>query len=99
MGRHGESAQRSDLDAARQSADGTGTNAERNAAIFAQRYGAMGPDVSTLQACGDRHGMTRERARQICERMLERATAFVVRLDRSASTRQKSRASPASKPP
>lgn len=58
---------------------------DRNAELFAQRYGVMGPDAATLQACGDRFGMTRERARQICERMLERGRAFGIEWDRTQS--------------
>jgi transcriptional regulator with XRE-family HTH domain len=57
---------------------GVPQNAERNAAMFAQRYGVHGPDLATLQACGDRHGMTRERVRQICDRMLEQGRAHKI---------------------
>jgi transcriptional regulator with XRE-family HTH domain len=49
---------------------------QRDAAMLAQRYGTLGPERATLQSCGDAHGLTRERARQITERMLERARAF-----------------------
>lgn len=45
----------------------------RRAEIFASRYGVHGEDMSTLQAIGDRFGITRERIRQITETMLERA--------------------------
>lgn len=45
----------------------------RRAEIFASRYGVHGEDTSTLQAIGDRFGITRERIRQITETMLERA--------------------------
>lgn len=45
----------------------------KRAKIFAQRYGSHGPDKSTLQATGDDYGLTRERIRQITEKMAERA--------------------------
>lgn len=44
----------------------------RNTAIFAERYGASGDDSSTLQSVADRHRLTRERVRQIVQKMLAR---------------------------
>lgn len=44
----------------------------RAADIFALRYGVAGEDASTLQAIGDVFGLTRERIRQIVEKMVER---------------------------
>lgn len=45
---------------------------ERNSEMFAERYGVLGLD-KTLQTIGDRHGMTRERVRQITDKMLDRS--------------------------
>lgn len=45
----------------------------RRARIFAERYGVCGPDNVTLQAVGDRYGVTRERVRQVVDLMSERA--------------------------
>lgn len=45
----------------------------RNARIFAQRYGSDGED-RTLEAIGMRFGVTRERVRQICAKMLGRSS-------------------------
>ena len=45
----------------------------RNARIFAQRYGSNGED-RTLEAIGMRFGVTRERVRQICAKMLGRSS-------------------------
>jgi len=45
----------------------------KQAKIFAQRYGSKGPEKSTLQAIADDYGLTRERIRQITEKMAERA--------------------------
>lgn len=64
---------------------GNEANAVRNAKIFAQRYGAGGAHASTLQACGDHYGMTRERVRQIQQKMLERAAMLGVRFDGSCT--------------
>jgi len=44
----------------------------RAARIFAQRYGVLGHEQSTLQALGDAWGITRERARQILSKMTYR---------------------------
>ncbi|MBO9357675.1 helix-turn-helix domain-containing protein [Bordetella petrii] len=44
----------------------------RLADIFALRYGVGGEEHTTLQAIGDRYGLTRERIRQIVEKMVER---------------------------
>lgn len=49
--------------------DLTGEEARR-ASIFAERYGVSGD--ATLQTIGDRYGLTRERIRQIVEKMAER---------------------------
>lgn len=49
------------------------TQSEARAAdIFALRYGVAGEKASTLQAIGDSFGLTRERIRQIVDKMLER---------------------------
>lgn len=45
---------------------------QRLADIFALRYGVDGEEHTTLQAVGDRYGLTRERIRQIVEKMVER---------------------------
>ncbi len=45
----------------------------RRADIFAERYGVLGEDCSTLQSIGVRYGLTRERIRQITKVMAERA--------------------------
>ena len=50
----------------------------RWASIFAERYGVLGEEASTLQSVGDRYGLTRERVRQITEKMLERASVIPV---------------------
>lgn len=45
---------------------------QRLADIFALRYGVGGEEHTTLQAVGDRYGLTRERIRQIVDKMVER---------------------------
>lgn len=40
--------------------------------ILSARYGVAGADQTTLQAIGDRHGVTRERIRQVTQKMIER---------------------------
>lgn len=45
---------------------------QRLADIFALRYGVEGEAHTTLQVIGDRYGLTRERIRQIVEKMVER---------------------------
>lgn len=56
-----------------QPVSGGSKRAEVHATMFAARYGVSGPDATTLQDIGNRFGLTRERVRQILERMLERA--------------------------
>jgi hypothetical protein len=51
----------------------------RWASIFAERFGVLGEEASTLQSVGDRYGLTRERVRQITEKMLERASVIPVK--------------------
>lgn len=46
----------------------------RNALVFACRYGYFGEDNVTLESVGARYGMTRERSRQIINKMLLRAS-------------------------
>lgn len=46
--------------------------AGRNAELFARRYGVFGADQATLKAGGDKWGLTRERVRQIVDRLIER---------------------------
>lgn len=59
---------------------------QRLADIFALRYGVGGEANTTLQVIGDRFGLTRERIRQIVEKMANRAvrlklkTPFIDRL-------------------
>lgn len=48
----------------------------RGADIFALRYGVEGEESATLQAIGDRFGITRERARQISSKMEYRKGNF-----------------------
>lgn len=50
----------------------------RSAEIFALRYGVAGEDAATLQSIGDMLGLTRERVRQIVEKMLERLQSSVI---------------------
>lgn len=59
----------------RRSASGEASSAKerRRAEIFASRYGVHGEDASTLQAIGNRFGITREAIRQMTEKMLARA--------------------------
>lgn len=49
---------------------------QRSADIFALRYGVEGEEAATLQAIGDRFGITRERARQIAAKMEYRKGNF-----------------------
>lgn len=49
----------------------------RGADIFALRYGVEGEEAATLQAIGDRFGITRERARQIASKMEYRKGNFI----------------------
>lgn len=46
----------------------------RNVTLFTQRYGGGVEDGATLQAIANLHGLTRERVRQVTERMLGRLT-------------------------
>jgi hypothetical protein len=46
---------------------------QRHADMFAMRYGVHGEEKSTLQQVGDHWGLTRERIRQIGDKMLGRA--------------------------
>lgn len=65
-------------------------NIKRNAEIFAARYGAAGAG-RTLQELGDQVGVTRERVRQICTKMLQRsggAKIMMPALDRLDETLQ-----------
>ena len=48
-------------------------SADRNAMLFASRYVSMDRSEGTLQAVGDLLGLTRERIRQLIDRMLARA--------------------------
>jgi transcriptional regulator with XRE-family HTH domain len=45
----------------------------RRALMFGERYGVPGSGSNNLQAIGDRHGLTRERVRQVIQVMVERA--------------------------
>jgi hypothetical protein len=49
---------------------------ERDATIFAQRYGVLGSESSTFDAIGIAHGFTRQRAQQIVEKIVENAGAL-----------------------
>lgn len=49
---------------------------QRFANIFAQRYGVVGEGETTLQAIGTRYGVSRERIRQVVDKMVERAVYF-----------------------
>lgn len=51
----------------------------RWASIFAERFGLLGEEASTLQSVGDRYGLTRERVRQIVDKMVERASEIPVK--------------------
>lgn len=53
-------------------------NERRAADIFSQRFGTFGEGPSTLQMIGDRFGITRERVRQIVEKMSQRAHGISV---------------------
>ena len=46
----------------------------RSVEILLQRYGAKGEPLSSLQAAGEAHGITRERVRQITESVTSRIT-------------------------
>lgn len=48
----------------------TGSGAERNLELLAQRLGVGYPEPATLEAVGDVHGITRERVRQVEARAL-----------------------------
>lgn len=48
-------------------------SAQRDAEFFAARYGVHGEDCSTLQAVADRTGLTRERVRQITDKLIKRS--------------------------
>ena len=63
-----------------------GTRSQRNAEIFARRFGFDGREEATLQELGDEYGVTRERIRQICdgvERLLQGRMPFAPMLDRA----------------
>lgn len=49
----------------------------RNIEMFALRFGVGGPGRATLQSIGDEFGMTRERVRQVCDKLQQ----FVPTLD------------------
>lgn len=49
---------------------------------FAERYGVLGEDLCTLQSVGNRYGLTRERIRQVQEKMLARVTGRTFRTPR-----------------
>jgi hypothetical protein len=46
---------------------------QRQAIMFADRYGVCGENRTSLQVIGDQFGLTRERVRQVVEAMAERA--------------------------
>jgi len=56
-------------------------NEQRLANIFAERYGVAGEELSTLQSIGDRYGVTRERIRQVVDKMIARAGDFTGRTE------------------
>src|SRR3546814_17020102 len=61
--------------------------AQRLADIFALRYGVDGEAHTTLKVIGDRFGLTRERIRQIVEKMVDRSARiqpFTQHIDRLA---------------
>lgn len=64
----------------RRTCDREGLNASelRVADMFARRYGVCGAEQSVLQAIGDHYSLTRERVRQILDRMLERAAGMPI---------------------
>lgn len=43
----------------------------RNAQVFFERFGGLGASESKMQSIGERHGMSRERVRQIVEKQLQ----------------------------
>lgn len=51
----------------------------QKADMFAMRYGVNGEQASTLEEVGRRFGLTRERVRQVVQKMLERAVRLQVR--------------------
>jgi len=53
---------------------------ERNAQIFAARYGQRGPDETSLEAVGAAHGVTRERARQVISLLVEQSSLVTFRI-------------------
>ena len=53
-------------------------NEQRNASIFAQRYGVHGEASSSFQAIADEFGLTRQRVFQIMNRMLEKTPGLKV---------------------
>lgn len=48
-----------------------GSMVERNTMIFMDRFGCSGIDASTLQAIGDKVGITRERVRMVVDKQME----------------------------
>lgn len=52
---------------------------KRSVNVFAQRYGVYGESRSILQIIGNEYGITRERIRQITEKMAERAALLTVK--------------------
>lgn len=50
--------------------------AQRDAELFARRYGIYGPDATTLAELAAPTGITRERVRQIIETLTERSAQF-----------------------
>lgn len=59
---------------------------ERNSEIFIRRFGLGGEPISTLQELADEYGMTRERVRQICDkvsRLVEGKRPFAPVLDQA----------------
>lgn len=55
---------------------------QRRAIMFADRYGVSGEDKTTLQAIGDRFCLTRERVRQVIDKMTDRARGHQFNLPR-----------------
>lgn len=51
---------------------------QRNAEIFEMRYGYAGRDYTTLESIGEIYGLTRERVRQITDKMLSRTQGFEI---------------------
>lgn len=61
---------------------------DRNAEVFMVRYGLAGSPPATLQETGDRFRLTRERVRQICDKIevsIRRRRPLVPLLDRAIS--------------